>query len=198
MFALASLAALAALAAPPQTPPPSYVTIEKGDSALRQAFNAAGGKARVVALVAPNCGHCRAGLVTLRDQVLALVGSRRVAVFVAWVPMLPSDSTPPGPDALGLIDGPRARQFWDADHRLTGEFHRLLRLSSRVPAWGLFLIYTPSAWWGNGPPKPAYWAADSGSIDPVPVLDGTLFRKRLQSALAGNNKTRHLRPAGRQ
>jgi hypothetical protein len=90
---------------------------------------------------------------------------RKLAVFVVWEPILPTDWTSPSKSTLARISDPRARQFWDPQHLVTQELktstdrHSLPKPNCCFDKgfyWDEIILYAPHSHWGDGP-APAFW-----------------------------------------
>ncbi len=134
-----------------------YVTIDANGEVLRDAFNAAEGKVRVVAYVAPTCGGCLMGAKLLQNDVLESGRDQRVEVLVVWVPRNGARERHVDP-VLKLVTDDRATHYWDEHGYVVGALDGRLGLTGRACA-GAFLIYGPDArWTDDSPPDPAYWS----------------------------------------
>ena len=58
---------------------------------LREAFNAAQGRVRLIAFLSPTCGPCRYGQGVVR-ALFEEFPDHNLAGFIIWVPMLPPDN----------------------------------------------------------------------------------------------------------
>jgi len=82
---------------------------------------------------------CRQGAFVIQDEVLHTVGDPSLRVFVAWVPMLATDSKAPDSDTVALASDKWAAHFWDAKGRLSVLFQKTLGLRSKCPAWDVYI-----------------------------------------------------------
>ncbi len=116
----------------------------------------------------------------------------RLAAYVVWVPELAAQEKNVGP-ATTLVSDPRARQFWDPDEVVGGEYGRVLGI--HFPAWDVYLLFEPQTiWQGDTAPKPFFWMHQLGGVSSAPRLDPDEFARRtfelLRSATATNSKSR--------
>ena len=151
------LAGLAAGLAGVDAPASGYVTLDANGEPFKNAFNAAEGKVRVVAYVAPTCGGCLRGAKLLQDDVLGSVRDDRVEVLVVWVPK--NGARERHVDrVIKLVTDDRATHYWDEHGYVVDALDERLGLTGRACA-GAFLVYGPDVrWTGDAPPDPAYWS----------------------------------------
>ena len=138
-------------------PASRYVTLDADGEPLKTAFNAADGKVRVVAYVAPTCGGCLRGAKLLQDDVLGSVRDDRVEVLVVWVPK--NGARERHVDrVIKLVSDDRATHYWDEHGYVVSALDEQLGLTGRACAGG-FLVYGPDVkWTDDAPPDPAYWS----------------------------------------
>jgi hypothetical protein len=128
---------------------------------------------------------CRQGASVIQNQVLKVVPDQRVATYVVWVPILPTDRQAPGPDTLSLVTDRRATHFWDEEGRLPELFKKSLGLEQKRWAWDVYLIYPPGTRWDTElPPKPVYWQHQLPGVRSAPRLAGQSFAALLRKTLA--------------
>ena len=126
---------------------------------------------------------CRQGASVIQKQVLDTVKDPSIRVYVAWVPILPSDGSAPDKDTLALVPDKRASHFWDAKGTLPVLFQKPLGLPKECVAWDVYLIYPPGVRWESEPPKPVYWQHQLGGVTTAPRLEGKTFASRLRKVL---------------
>ena len=79
----------------------------------------------------------------------------KVRVFAVWLPILPTDFTPPNTSVLGRISDGRVQQFWDPDHLVAKEIAAAARPPQPEPdcceqdgiLWDLAAVYPKGARW---------------------------------------------------
>jgi mercuric ion transport protein len=125
-------------------------------SKLKEEFNRADGKVRVVALLSPTCDACQRGrgvIAEMFDQQR----SEKLAGFVVWLPMKPKDSANTAwLESEKLKDERINVRGWDGDRKIGHLFAKPLKLSTT--AWDVYLVYAAGVKWeGNQPPQPSYW-----------------------------------------
>ncbi|MBL0123623.1 MAG: hypothetical protein IPP88_13130 [Betaproteobacteria bacterium] len=161
MLAIVSAAgALAAEVSAPtvgscQTP----LLLDKQAIALKEAFNAAKGKVRLLFVVDPICPACLRGIDEMSQDVLTPnAGNAQLATFIVHLPVLGAKEKDTQRTCKLLKSNP-ANHFWDPQ----GKFGRTLssgvelkdKKGKWVYAWDVWLMYGPDAeWTGNNPPKP--------------------------------------------
>lgn len=152
---------------------------------LRQGFNAAADRVRVVALVSPTCGACLRGTSDMQDQVFAKISGDRLAGFVVWVPKQGGQDDDV-PEATHLVSDSRVTHFWDGQAVLVHGFDNVLKLGT--DAWDIYLAYPAGVLWdGPTPPPPAFWMHQLGSkTDPDvdgPYLDPNVFADHVRALI---------------
>jgi hypothetical protein len=128
---------------------------------------------------------CRQGASVIQTAVLDPISDPSLRAYVAWVPILPEDTSAPDEETRSLVPDPRASHFWDAERRLPGPLSRVLSLPEGWPAWDVYLAYPPGVRWESEPPAPAFWHHQLGDLAIAPRLDGEAFAVQLRSLLAG-------------
>jgi hypothetical protein len=86
----------------------------------------------------------------VHEQILERFPDAELAVYVVWLPVLPSD------ERFGVADvlvDERVRQFWDNDRLVSDEVGRLAG-SSEGLAWDVYLVFGPDATWNRRLPAP--------------------------------------------
>jgi hypothetical protein len=104
---------------------------------------------------------CRAGASWVRDNILRMAPDADVAVYVVWLPMLPTDAA--SEIETGLVGDPRARHFWDGD-RVVGRWLADARVAGESAGgivWDAFYVFGPEAVWNE---KPAPVLAFGGPV----------------------------------
>ena len=133
VLAVGLTASLATGPAGVDTPASDYVLIGDDGEPFTDAFNAAEGKIRVVAYVAPTCGGCLRGANRLQDDVLDLIRDDRVEVLVVWVPK--NSARRRHVDRVTrLVTDDRATHYWDDHGYVVGALDERLGLTGRACA----------------------------------------------------------------
>ena len=151
---------------------------------LREEFNRASDRVRVVALLSPTCGICQKGQRVVQSVFSKHPNDARLRGFVVWLPMLPSDSKDSaGAQAASFVDG-RLMQHWDGDRASGNLLAKTLGLKGS--AWDVYLLYAPGVkWTGDQPPAPTFWMHQLwGAGKLAPTLDGAALRGRMERLLS--------------
>jgi len=122
---------------------------------LRDEFNRASGRVRMVALLSPTCGPCQHGQRVVQS-VFTKFADPQLRGFVVWLPMLPSDDAAAARSQAGTFTDTRVVQRWDASRDSGTQFSKILKLKGA--AWDVYLLYEPGVkWTGATPPAPTFW-----------------------------------------
>jgi hypothetical protein len=139
---------------------------------LRTRFNEASGSVRVIAFLSPTCGPCRYGQGVVR-ALFEEFPDEKLAGFIIWVPMLPTDSADTARFEPDTITDPRLRCWFDADKAAANAWSSFIGLP--VTAWDVYAIYEEAAAWSNAaPPPPRIWMHQlnaTPATDPVDRLE---------------------------
>lgn len=154
----------------------SLVALGKSDLAdstqVKDAFNAAKGKVRIVLLVSPTCPACISGADVIRNEVVAKLKDKRLATFSVFIPMLLRDGKTPAVEAAKKMTDAGIPSFWDGNHSLGKSYAETVKLpNGKKIAWDVYFVYGPNSVWGDAPPKPDFWmhqlAEDDQCLDPA-------------------------------
>ncbi|MGH7563445.1 MAG: hypothetical protein ACREK5_03365 [Gemmatimonadota bacterium] len=173
-------------------PPPSaeYQALDAEGEPLRSGFNADRGKVRVLVYVSPTCGGCLRLADDLQKEVLSKVDDSDLAVYLVWAPRNGAEESHVE-RVTGLVDDPRAHQFWDGHGAVADPVDAMLELTG--PCAGVALLYGPEASWdGAAPPAPTYWedAHDFEFHRAAEQFDAGRFTGRIQAMMASRAKKR--------
>lgn len=86
----------------------------------------------------------------MHEQILERFPDAELAVYVVWLPVLPSD------ERFGVADvlvDERVRQFWDDDRLVSDEVGRVAGAGEGL-AWDVYLVFGPDATWNRRLPAP--------------------------------------------
>ena len=97
------------------------------------------------------------------QSVLAANAGSDVRVYVVWLPILPTDFSPPNTSAMARVSDPRVRQFWDRDHSIARAI-AAAGGSQPVPdccdqdgiLWDLAAVYSRGRRWEVGLPPATF------------------------------------------
>jgi hypothetical protein len=122
---------------------------------LRDQFNRASDRVRVVALLSPTCGACQYGQRVVQS-IFTDIGDPQLRGFVVWLPMLSADDQREAELQAGTFTDARITQRWDGRRESGKQFSKTLRLNGA--AWDVYLLYAPGVRWsGDTPPQPTFW-----------------------------------------
>jgi hypothetical protein len=127
---------------------------------------------------------CRQGASVIQTAVLDSVSDPDFRVYVAWVPILDTDTTAPDEETRALVHDERAAHFWDPSGVLPKLFNSTLSLPTGYPAWDAYMLYPPGPKWDDEPPTPVYWEHQLPGVAAAPPLDGQTFAHQLRRVLA--------------
>lgn len=156
---------------------------------LRNEFNRASDRVRVVALLSPTCGACQSGQRVVQS-VFTKFSDPQLRGFVVWLPMLSSDDKRSAEVQAGAFTDPRVTQRWDKNRDAGVMLARTLKLNSS--AWDVYLLYAPGVkWTGDAPPPPSFWMhqlkPESGADQSVCLNPGVMTAK-VDALLRGGKK----------
>ena len=86
----------------------------------------------------------------MQEQILERHPDADLAVYVVWLPVLPSDERF---GVANVLVDERVRQFWDNDRLVGDEVGRLAGADEGL-AWDVYLVFGPDATWDHRPPTP--------------------------------------------
>jgi len=140
---------------------PAYAVIDESLQELKDDFNAAAGKVRLLFISGPSCGICLRGMADLNDEFLAAAqDDDRLQTFVVHVPTLGAKEKHAA-DSIPLLQGLNIHHYWEE----SGIIGVLYRDAMDVPmyVWDFWAIYGPDALWeGEFPPLPDYFEHQLG------------------------------------
>lgn len=111
------------------------------------------------------------------------ISGSNLRAYVVWLPVLRAGLVERAAyRESGRIPDSRTLDFYDAEARLAKLYSGILRLRFGSPAWDVYMVFAPSARWGQDPPAPTYWMHQLGWQAP-PDLE--LNGDRLASVVSG-------------
>jgi copper chaperone len=123
---------------------------------LRDQFNRASDRVRIVALLSPTCSVCQKGQRVVQSVFSKYADEQRLRGFVVWEPMLATDSEQAARTQASAFVDPRVTQEWDANGASGKLAASTLKLSDN--AWDVYLLYAPGVKWnGEALPEPTFW-----------------------------------------
>lgn len=129
---------------------------------LRDSFNAAVDRVRLVALLSPSCPTCELGATAVRESVLAAYPTAKLRVMIVWIDVSTDDDRARAALSVGTFADPRVRHFHDPLQRAGRVFAEGLLPTGF--AWDTYLLYPPGVLWDDLPPRPSAWASQLGRI----------------------------------
>jgi len=155
---------------------------------LKEEFNRASDRVRVLAILSPTCGPCQRGR-GIVGELFKKHDSDKLRGFVVWLPMKPADSAQAAwTESEKLQDQRIIARGWDGKRTIANLFSKPLKL--RKTAWDVYLLYAPGVRWeGNEPPAPTFWmhqlqeANQSLCLNPVALSNEV---ERLLTSERGN------------
>jgi hypothetical protein len=166
----------------------TYVALDNGAQPLKDVFNAAVGKVRLLMYVSPTCGECLRGAKQIQERVLASIAHPNLRIYVVWAPKNGGREQDVA-RVTHLVTDARAAQYWDAHRVVTGAYDRMLSLAG--PCAGIFMLYGPHVHWdGAAPPNPDYLedAHASEFHRPYPQFDATRFGNKAREMLGAKRE----------
>ena len=137
------------------TVPKPVTLVSYRSDELRDQFNRASDRVRVVALLSPTCGACQYGQRVVQS-IFTKIDDPRLRGFVVWLPMLSDDDQREAELQATTFTDPRVTQRWDGRRESGTRFSKTLQLKSA--AWDVYLLYAPGVKWsGETPPQPTFW-----------------------------------------
>ena len=111
-------------------PPPSanYEILDADAEPLRSEFNEGRGKVRVIVYVSPTCGGCLRLADEVQKKALSEIDDSDLAVYVVWAPRNGAEEGHVE-RVTGLVDDPRAHQYWDGHGAVADPVDDMLELS---------------------------------------------------------------------
>ena len=154
---------------------------------LREAFNKASHRVRVVSLLSPTCGHCQNGQRVVEAVFSKYRNDERLRGFVIWLPILPNDDEAAAAAQAGAFVDRRLIQQWDRDRASGRLVAKTLNLKGN--AWDVYMLYAPGVkWTGDTPPAPTFWMhqlrAETGA-DQRACLNPSVFMRKVANLLSG-------------
>jgi len=151
---------------------------------LREAFNDASDRKRLLLLLSPTCSVCLRGASAVQDILRS--ASDPLAVFVVWEPVIRTDLAPPTNGTLSRISDSRARQYWDNDLSLSSYLVSVARanpswvrpgdrervIDEGVIVWDVALVFPAGPVWDSSLPQPSFYGGPI--VDEVGMIRAAL------------------------
>lgn len=147
------------------TPPAGFTRVDRkltytkleNRLTLREPFNAAKGKVRVVSFLSPTCPRCQAAATDIQRHFLAKNPSDEFRLFAVWLPATDTDTEESLLTAMHLIPDPRVQHFWDADRVLNAQLLDAVAFEVQMRIFDLHLLYDRETVWEKRLPRPGYF-----------------------------------------
>ena len=124
---------------------------------LREPFNAAKGKVRVVSFLSPTCPRCQAAVADIQRHFLAKNPSDDFRLFAVWLPATDADTEESLLTAMQLIPDPRVQHYWDVDRVLNAQLLDAVAFEIQMRIFDLHLLYDRETMWEKRLPRPGYF-----------------------------------------
>lgn len=188
---LIPLLSLALLAVPgtPRSAAPATQTAQpfqplKDRLTLREPFNLAGEKTRIIAFLSPSCQRCLKNAGEIQREVLAKNPDAPLAVFIVWLKVLQADNELAVVSATATLPDPRVKHYWDPERVLNAQLLDAITFDVNLGIYDIFLLYDGTARWGKRLPRPGYWMHEMKGA-PGPWWDVTTFAVEVGKGLRG-------------
>jgi hypothetical protein len=151
---------------------------------LREPFNQAAKKIRIVAFLSPTCPRCLANAGQLQREVMEKNPQKEIAVFIVWLKVLDTDNEDAVVAAMKRVPDPRAHHYWDPQRVLNAQLLDAIMFDVNVRLYDVFLLYDAEARWEKRLPRPGYWMHEFQGA-PGPHWDVSTFAAEVQKGLRG-------------
>lgn len=153
---------------------------------LRSQFNQDIGKVRLLVIVDPTCPPCRWGASEIEQQVLETIPSKKLAVYVVWIPVLNFQDEPTlqrnGLKESSRVSDPRAIHYIDPQGLLGKAYSPVVNVPYHGPAWDIYFAFGSDVRWDDHVPVPTDWMMQ-GDFVPGRRLDGRKFADVIRKLL---------------
>lgn len=155
---------------------------------LRAQFNQDVGKVRLIVIVDPTCPPCRWGASEIQKQVLETIPSKRLAVYVVWIPVLNFQDEATlqrnGLKESSRVSDSRATQYIDPYGFSGKQYSTILNFPYHAPAWDVYMAFSADVRWEDHAPTPTEWMYQGEGMDRARLLDGRKLAELVQKLLA--------------
>ena len=135
---------------------------------LREPFNAAKGKVRVVSFLSPTCPRCQAAVTDIQRHFLAKNPSEEFRLFAVWLPATETDTEESLLAAMQLIPDPRVQHYWDPDRVLNAQLLDAVSFEIQMRIFDLHLLYDRETMWEKRLPRPGYFLHEVKGLNGPP------------------------------
>ena len=151
---------------------------------LREPFNLASDKTRIVTFLSPSCPRCLKNAGELQREVLAKNPDAPLAVYIVWLKALEADNELAVVSATQTIPDPRVLHYWDPNRVLNAQLLDAITFDVNLRIYDVFLLYDGKARWEKRLPRPGYWMHEMKGA-PGPWWDVTTFAAEVGKSLRG-------------
>jgi hypothetical protein len=151
---------------------------------LREPFNLAANKVRVVAFLSPSCPRCLMNAAQLQREVLEQNDTGDLTVFIVWLKVLAEDDEDAVRAAIKRIPDPRVQHFWDPERLLNHWLLDAIQFDINLRIYDVMLLYDREARWEKVLPRPGYWMHEVKGA-PGPKWDVATFAAEIDNGLRG-------------
>ncbi|UCE02659.1 MAG: hypothetical protein JSW67_00140 [Candidatus Latescibacterota bacterium] len=162
---------------------PSYTLLEDRLT-MREPFNLAQERIRIVAFLSPSCGRCLKNAGELVRDVFRKRETDELAAFLVWLNVRSEDNEEAVDAAVRRIQEPRIQHFWDPKRILNHQLRDAIMFDVNVRLYDIFLLYGRDAVWEKRVPRPGYWMHEYKGA-PGPWWNVATFAKEVDRGLNG-------------
>jgi hypothetical protein len=169
--------------APPAVRPPAIHDIATRLD-LREPFNAAQGKVRIIAFLSPTCSHCFVNAQSLQNDILDKMPGADIVVYAVWLKILDSDDRAAINAAATVLHDARVQHYWDPKRTLNAQLLDSIYLDVQVRMYNIFLLYGRQATWDTHLPRAGFWM-QSYKGAPGPEWKASTMAEEIGKAMRG-------------
>jgi hypothetical protein len=182
------LGSTACLAADATTvgPNPKVTVLDDSASQLREDFNNAQGKVRLLFVVDPICPTCLLGISSIDAALLSKTNDPRLQIFIVHVPVIGAKAESV-PHAFQLLHNPNVHHYWNQSGNFGRQVSAALQLKrdgKSAYAWDVWMIYPTDAVWDVAPPAPSVFMHQLPGLSKSQFLDADVFGAKARALLA--------------
>lgn len=164
---------------------PPVLRLADDGAEIRRAFNADGGRVRLLMTLSPSSFSSRTTLRIVQRYVLDQIASPDLQVYVVWEPIVRGDSEQASYAASHFVSDPRVQQFWSGS-RFTGRSFGKLAGQGTKAIWDSLLLFDRGKKWNDKPPAPDHFRLVPGQGMEVPTdrrMNGTKLAEEIRASL---------------
>ena len=126
---------------------------------------------------------CLNGARVAQQQILDLLPSDDLRIYIVWTPVLQEDDRSKAAEATALVADKRVTHFWDADKSLGLALGRTVQLPrDRTLGWDVYFVFDRGVKWAEvQPPAPTEWMHQLGTDERL--LDGDKLHESVKTLL---------------